>query len=43
MTFGKTETINVTFNNKSIAQVPKYKFLGNIIKSVRKLNQNILA
>ena len=43
MTFGKTETINVTFNNKSIAQVAKYKFLGNIIKSVRKLNQNILA
>ena len=43
VTFGKTETINVTFNNKSIAQVAKYKFLGNIIKSVRKLNPNILA
>ena len=31
ITFGKTETINVIFNNKNIAQVAKYKFLGNII------------
>ena len=43
MTFGKAETINVTFNNKNIAQVAKYKFLGNIIKSARRLKQNILA
>ena len=43
MTFDKTETINITFNNKNIAQVAKYNFLGNIIKSIRRLNQNILA
>ena len=43
MSFGKMETVSVTFNHKNIEQVAQYKILGNVIKSVRKLNQNILA
>ena len=43
MSFGKIETVSVTFNHKNIEQVVQYKFWGNVIKSVRRLNQNILA
>ena len=39
MSFGKIETVSVTFNHKNIEQVVQCKFLGNVIKSVRRLNQ----
>ena len=43
MSFGKIENVSVTFNHKNIEHVAQYNFGGNIIKSVRRLNQNILA
>ena len=43
MTFGKIKNTHVTFNNKTIEQVDQYKYLGNIIKSIRTLNQNIFS
>ena len=43
MSFGKIETVSVTFKHKNIEQVAQCKFWGNVIKSVRRLNQNILA
>ena len=43
MAFGKIETVQVKFNSKPIEQVYQYKFLGNILKSVKRLNQSIFA
>ena len=43
MAFGKIETVQVNVNGKAIEQVYQYKFLGNILKSVKRLNQSIFA
>ena len=35
MAFGKKNNCNVYFNDKQIEQVAEYKYLGNIVRSVR--------
>ena len=43
MTFGKKNNCNVYFNDKQIEQVVEYKYLGNIVKSVRTDKQDIFS
>ena len=43
MCFGKPLNPNVYINGKSIKLVETYKYLGNIIRSVHKCNQDIFA
>ena len=43
MCFGKPLNPNVYFNGKSIKLVETYKYLGNIIRSVHRCNQDIFA
>ena len=42
MSIGKIETVSIILYNKNIEQVAQYKLLGNVIKSVRRLNQKFL-
>ena len=41
--FGTSETFNVYFNGKLIEQVDQYKYLGVIVQSVNRLNQDIFS
>ena len=43
MTFGKKNNCNVYFNDKQIEQVAEYKYLGNIVRSVRTDKQDIFS
>ena len=43
MAFGKIETVHETFKGKVTEQVYQYKFLGNILKSAKRLYQSIFA
>ena len=36
MCFGKQSQFNVSFNDKEIEQVRRYKYLGNIIRRIDK-------
>ena len=41
MVFGKIEKVEVYFNKQLIEQVQKYKYLGNIVKSIARINSCI--
>ena len=43
MAFGKIEKVQINFNGKAIEQVYQYKFLDNILKSVKRLSQSRFA
>ena len=43
MCFGTSETFTVYFNGKRIEQVDQYRYLGVIIRSVNRLNQDIFS
>ena len=43
MCFGKQSQFNVSFNDKEIEQVGRYKYLGNIIRRIDKPTQDIFA
>ena len=43
MKFGKTNNCNVYFNDKQIEQMAEYKYLGNIVRSVRTDKQDIFS
>ena len=43
MSFGDRNPIELFFNGNIIEQVEKYKYLGVIIKSVMRLNQDVFA
>ena len=43
MCFGTDEPFNVYFNGKLIEQVHQYKYLGVLVRSVNRLNQDIFA
>ena len=43
MTFGKKNNCNVYFDDKQIEQVVEYKYLGNIVKSVRTDKQDVFS
>ena len=43
MCFGKQTRFSVSFNNKEIEQVHRYKYLGNIVRRVDRLQQDIFA
>ena len=43
MCFGKQSQFNVSFNDKEIEQVWRYKYLGNIIRRIDKPTQDIFV
>ena len=43
MCFGTDERFNVYFNGKLIEQVNQYKYLGVLVRSVNRLNQNTFS
>ena len=43
MCFGTKEPFDVYFNRKPIEQVHQYKYLGEIVRSVNRLNQDIFS
>ena len=41
MCFGTVDNFDVHFNGKLIEQVPRYKYLGTIVRCTKRINQNI--